>query len=89
MGDWAVRALPVILEIVKKGNLLCADFGGISRIPHHSVPLYLSLPPPPGGRYDPRSLEVLRPSFREAVELAKTEWDEKASVALASLSLIS
>jgi hypothetical protein len=30
-----------------------------------------------GGRYDPRLLEVLRPSFRAAVELAKTEWDEK------------
>mmetsp|Transcript_24130 Transcript_24130/g.24718 ORF Transcript_24130/g.24718 Transcript_24130/m.24718 type:complete len:810 (+) Transcript_24130:123-2552(+) len=48
VGDWAVRALPVILEIVKKG-----------------------------GRYDPKSLEGLRTSFKSAVELAKIEWDEK------------
>lgn len=48
VGNWAVRALPVILEIVKKG-----------------------------GRFDPRLLESLRPSFREAVQLARTEWAEK------------
>ena len=48
VGNWAVRALPVILEIVKKG-----------------------------GRFDPRHLEGLRPSFREAVQLARTEWAEK------------
>ncbi|CAE7536476.1 ANKRD52 [Symbiodinium microadriaticum] len=48
VGNWAVRALPVILEIVKKG-----------------------------GRFDPKHLEGLRPSFREAVQLARTEWAEK------------
>jgi hypothetical protein len=48
VGDWAVRALPTLLEIVKKG-----------------------------GRYDVKDLDILRPSFRSAVELAHVEWMQK------------
>ena len=48
VGDWAVRALPTLLEIVKKG-----------------------------GRYDESDLDILRPSFRSAVELAHAEWIQK------------
>ena len=48
VGDWAVRALPTLLEIVKKG-----------------------------GRYDTKELDILRPSFRSAVELAHDEWIQK------------
>jgi hypothetical protein len=48
VGDWAVRALPTLLEIVKKG-----------------------------GRYDVKDLDILRPSFRSAVELAHAEWMQK------------
>lgn len=33
-----------------------------------------------GGRYDPKSLEGLRTSFKSAVELAKIEWDEKVII---------
>jgi ankyrin repeat protein len=48
VGNWAVRALPTLLEIVKKG-----------------------------GRYNAKDLEILRPSFRSAIELANAEWIKK------------
>lgn len=49
VGDWAQKALPVLLDIVKRG-----------------------------GRFDPRYLNFLRPSFRAAVEEARDAWLKKS-----------
>lgn len=75
VGDFVVHALPVLLEIAKKGNrYICILWYHSNHSCLHEQCGGL------GGRFDVKDLDTLRPSFRSAVLEARTVWEQKVCI---------